>query len=63
MQNWDGIMTKYVALVLAFTAAVLCAPVAAHAQLFSLTKEQMIEWTSQNPFERFPTDGRRCRTV
>lgn len=29
----------------------------AHAQLFGLTKEQMVEWTSQNPFERFP-DGR-----
>jgi len=29
----------------------------AHAQLFSLTKEQLIEYTSQNPFERFP-DGR-----
>jgi 4-hydroxy-4-methyl-2-oxoglutarate aldolase len=29
----------------------------ARAQLFSLTKEQMIEWTAQNPFERFP-DGR-----
>ncbi len=33
------------------------APRSAHAQLFSLTKEQMIEWTSQNPFERF-ADGR-----
>ena len=28
-----------------------------HAQLFSLTKEQMVEFTAQNPFERFP-DGR-----
>jgi 4-hydroxy-4-methyl-2-oxoglutarate aldolase len=28
-----------------------------HAQLFSLTKEQMIEFTAQNPFERF-ADGR-----
>jgi len=28
-----------------------------HAQLFMLTKEQMIEYTAQNPFERFP-DGR-----
>jgi regulator of RNase E activity RraA len=32
-------------------------PSLAHAQLFSLTPEQMIEWTAQNPFERFP-DGR-----
>ena len=29
----------------------------AGAQLFTLTKEQLIEWTSQNPFDRFP-DGR-----
>ena len=29
----------------------------AHAQLFTLTKEQLIEFTAQNPFERFP-DGR-----
>jgi regulator of RNase E activity RraA len=31
--------------------------VPASAQLFSLTKEQMIEFTKQNPYERFP-DGR-----
>jgi len=35
----------------------LLAPVAAHGQLFTLTKEQMIEWTAQNPFDRF-ADGR-----
>jgi 4-hydroxy-4-methyl-2-oxoglutarate aldolase len=29
----------------------------ARAQVFTLTKEQLIEYTSQNPFERFP-DGR-----
>src|SRR5712692_1103258 len=29
----------------------------AHAQLFTLSKEQMIELTAQNPFERF-ADGR-----
>ena len=28
-----------------------------HAQFYTLTKEQMIEYTAQNPFERFP-DGR-----
>jgi 4-hydroxy-4-methyl-2-oxoglutarate aldolase len=28
-----------------------------HAQLFTLTKDQMIEWTAQNPFDRF-ADGR-----
>ncbi len=35
----------------------LFAPAAAQAQLFTLTKEQLIELTAQNPFERFP-DGR-----
>jgi regulator of RNase E activity RraA len=35
--------------------AVMLAP--ARAQLFQLTKEQLIEYTAQNPFERFP-DGR-----
>ena len=35
----------------------LLLPALTHAQLFSLTKEQMIELTAQNPFERFP-DGR-----
>jgi regulator of RNase E activity RraA len=29
----------------------------AHAQLFTLTRDQMIEYTAHNPFERFP-DGR-----
>ena len=38
-------------------AVALLAPVLAPAQIFSLTKEQMIEFTSKNPFERFP-DGR-----
>ncbi|MDQ3347169.1 MAG: dimethylmenaquinone methyltransferase [Acidobacteriota bacterium] len=32
-------------------------PAAAHAQLFTLTKEQLIEYTAQNPFDRF-SDGR-----
>ena len=35
----------------------LLAPALIRAQLFTLTKEQMIEYTAQNPFERFP-DGR-----
>ena len=43
-------------------AAVICAaavllPALSHAQLFSLSKDQMIELTAQNPFERF-ADGR-----
>jgi regulator of RNase E activity RraA len=38
-------------------ALALLAPTLAQAQLFTLTKEQLIEYTAQNPFERFP-DGR-----
>lgn len=38
-------------------AAALLAPAAIHAQLFSLTKDQLVELTAQSPFERFP-DGR-----
>ena len=36
---------------------VLLAPILSHAQLFTLTREQLIEFTAQNPFERF-ADGR-----
>ena len=46
---------KRIAITLA--AIILSAPVLIHAQLFSLTRVQMIEWTSQNPFDRF-ADGR-----
>jgi 4-hydroxy-4-methyl-2-oxoglutarate aldolase len=46
---------KRIAITLA--AIILSAPVLIHAQLFSLTREQMIEWTTQNPFDRF-ADGR-----
>jgi 4-hydroxy-4-methyl-2-oxoglutarate aldolase len=38
-------------------AVLLLAPALAHAQLFTMTKEQLIELTSQNTFERF-ADGR-----
>jgi 4-hydroxy-4-methyl-2-oxoglutarate aldolase len=46
----------------AILAAAICIgavmmPVLSHAQLFTLTKDQMIEYTAQNPFERF-ADGR-----
>jgi 4-hydroxy-4-methyl-2-oxoglutarate aldolase len=37
-------------------AAVLT-PALSDAQLFTLTRDQMVEYTAQNPFERFP-DGR-----
>ena len=40
-----------------WATAALMTPVPSQAQLFTLTKEQMIEFTAQNPFERFP-DGR-----
>jgi 4-hydroxy-4-methyl-2-oxoglutarate aldolase len=38
-------------------AALLFAPALAHAQIFTMTKEQLVQLTSQNPFERFD-DGR-----
>jgi regulator of RNase E activity RraA len=40
---------------IAVVAALL--PAIGRAQLFTLTRDQMIEYTAQNPFERFP-DGR-----
>jgi 4-hydroxy-4-methyl-2-oxoglutarate aldolase len=46
---------KRVALAL-FTTAI-AVPAMTHAQIFSLSREQMIEYTTQNPFDRFP-DGR-----
>jgi regulator of RNase E activity RraA len=42
---------------IAIAAAALLAPALAHAQVFTLTKEQLVEYTAQNPFDRFP-DGR-----
>jgi regulator of RNase E activity RraA len=41
----------------AIAAAAVLTPVLSHAQLFTLTRDQMVEYTAQNPFERFP-DGR-----
>src|SRR5687768_13584377 len=38
-------------------AAAILTQVAPHAQLFTLSRDQMLELTAQNPFERFP-DGR-----
>src|SRR5262249_60114487 len=38
-------------------AAIALSPVCAHAQVFSLNKEQMIVYTAENPFDRF-ADGR-----
>jgi regulator of RNase E activity RraA len=41
----------------AVVVAAVLAPIVSFAQLFTLTREQMIEYTAQNPFDRFP-DGR-----
>ena len=38
--------------------AVVSMPVISDAQLFTWTRDQMVEATAQNPFERF-SDGRR----
>jgi len=38
------------------SAALMLAP----AQVLSLSRDQMLRYTAQNPFERFP-DGRRIR--
>jgi 4-hydroxy-4-methyl-2-oxoglutarate aldolase len=49
---------RYIAaLVLGAGVMTLLAPVSMHAQVFMLSKEELIELTSTNPFERFP-DGR-----
>ena len=37
--------------------AVLCVPSDAWGQVFTLTRDQLIQYTAQNPYERFP-DGR-----
>lgn len=50
-------ITTPAALALAIAAAALLTPAVSDAQLFTLTRDQMIELTAQNPFDRFP-DGR-----
>ena len=50
-------MTRLAAYPLVLVLAVLTLSVAAGAQLFTLTKEQLVAWTATSPFERFP-DGR-----
>jgi 4-hydroxy-4-methyl-2-oxoglutarate aldolase len=49
-------MTFQRTIALAFCMALLT-PAVSDAQIFTLTRDQMIEYTSQNPFDRFP-DGR-----
>jgi 4-hydroxy-4-methyl-2-oxoglutarate aldolase len=46
-----------VRLVLAIAAMAVIVPVLTHAQLLSLSKDQLIAYTAQSPFDRFP-DGR-----
>jgi len=50
-------MTNWTKSIIAAAVVALGMPAVSHAQLFTLTKEQMIELTAQNPFDRFP-DGR-----
>jgi 4-hydroxy-4-methyl-2-oxoglutarate aldolase len=44
-------------LAMGISVGAMMMPVVSHAQLFTLTKEQMVEYTAQNPFDRFD-DGR-----
>ena len=50
-------MTRATIFRLAACAAAALAALPVHSQIYTLTKEQMIEYTAKNPFERFP-DGR-----
>src|SRR6476646_115634 len=50
-------MAHRIRLAIVATVVALLVPVLSNAQLFTLTKDQMIELTAQNPFDRFP-DGR-----
>jgi 4-hydroxy-4-methyl-2-oxoglutarate aldolase len=50
-------MIRITRLAAAVCAAAVLAPTIARAQLFKLTKEELIAYTAQSPFERFP-DGR-----
>ena len=45
------------ALALGTLLAVLLAPPAAHAQLFQFSKQDLLDYTAQSPFDRLP-DGR-----
>ena len=50
-------VTRPAGLTIALVVAGTLTPAIGRAQLFTLTRDQMIEYTKQNPFERFP-DGR-----
>ena len=48
---------KHPAGLAALCVAIVLTPIPSSGQLFTLSKEQLIEYTAQNPFDRFP-DGR-----
>jgi 4-hydroxy-4-methyl-2-oxoglutarate aldolase len=50
-------MKRPAILAMSMSVAAVMLPVLSHAQLFTPTKEQMVEYTAQNPFARFD-DGR-----
>ena len=50
-------MTRAIPVILAISTAVLAMTGSVRGQLFTLGKDEMIKWTSENPYERFP-DGR-----
>jgi 4-hydroxy-4-methyl-2-oxoglutarate aldolase len=50
-------MVRFSQIVIGACVATLLAPAGASAQLFTLSREQLIELSAQNPFDRFP-DGR-----
>jgi 4-hydroxy-4-methyl-2-oxoglutarate aldolase len=53
----EDTMKRPIAFAAVASLAALLVPVLLHAQIFTLTKDQMVEYTAQNPYERFP-DGR-----
>src|ERR671931_676265 len=50
-------MRRSTRLMFLLATASFAAPIAIHAQLLTLTKDQLVAYTAQNPFDRFP-DGR-----
>ena len=50
-------MTRVTRVIVALAAAVLGLTAGIDAQLFTLGKEELTRWTTENPYERFP-DGR-----
>ena len=55
MKNWCVRMARSPLLAVGLLAPVVAPSI--WGQVFQLTKEQMLQYTAQNPFDRFP-DGR-----